>query len=350
MEKRKMMMMCYVAIVIVIIISCSLSYIYNDEDKIFVSGVAVVPDASSNVDRGSTKITTDIKIDNDGNGNYNPPDSKTMLDILLSLPTPPISFKSIDSPEQEKIVRDIWNERQEMIRHAMETIENRFKTLTKLSESIKLSCLSENNTEFDSILQDLLNLEDIVSGLDDAQDFIKVLNGTDLLLKVISKKSLPDNIRSTAAHALGSAIKSFVDLQEISRLSGTIQVISSILKNERDNIEEELLSKLLYLIGSQIRNHIPSQEDAKVNNDFIQSIVYLFRKATASINNITLKSSEKKIINFIIDIFEQQEPTSPLLPSLFSQICDITRMNVSLNPTQNDILKPVANRCNVGLL
>lgn len=247
-------------------------------------------------------------------------------------------------------MRDIWNERQEMIRHAMETIENRFKTLTKLSESIKLSCLSENNTEFDSILQDLLNLEDIVSGLDDAQDFIKVLNGTDLLLKVISKKSLPDNIRSTAAHALGSAIKSFVDLQEISRLSGTIQVISSILKNERDNIEEELLSKLLYLIGSQIRNHIPSQEDAKVNNDFIQSIVYLFRKATASINNITLKSSEKKIINFIIDIFEQQEPTSPLLPSLFSQICDITRMNVSLNPTQNDILKPVANRCNVGLL
>ncbi len=318
--------------------------------------------SSQNNNGKSTSSTFETEKKASGSNAPTAPDSETMLNILLSLPEPPISFKSIQTPQQDEMVRKIWNERQEMIKHAMETIENRFKTLTKLSDSIKSLCLAENATqnienninhvgdnESEIIMQDLIHLEDLVSGLDDAQDFIKILNGTDLLLGVLAKKSLPEKIRSASAHALGSAIKSFADLQEISRISGTVSTVSLILKEERNSISDEFLSKLLYLLGSQIRNHATSQEEAKVNEGLIAALVDLFHKAIVSDYN-ALKSSQKKMINFISDIFQQDDPVSPLVPALFTKICDTMKANPQTLVADNETIKYISNRCNVSML
>eukprot|EP00939_MAST-03C_sp_MAST-3C-sp1_P002873 g2873.t1 len=209
--------------------------------------------------------TTNIAVEGDDPGEVESSSFNADMakNVLLGLPHPDPSLlralsasSSLSKEERDQIVKQVWDRRQKMIEQAAKDMVAPADVVSRLLKELPTSA-DENSSEREVVVSTLVNLEDMLSDIDNAGNF-RNMGG---MLPIVRLLDSPDaKIRANAAWVLGTASKGLQHVQsdaiELGALNMLLRMVDADFADEQTCAAHQ---KALYAIGALLRHNAVGQ-------------------------------------------------------------------------------------------
>lgn len=268
--------------------------------------------------------------------------------------------KIVEGSDNAKNLEKVWKLRQEELKLAMSEMIKPAEVMANIARVLR-----DSNLKYDNISTALIELEVMLSDVDNARDFHTIGGWPVLISYLLSDKSTFH--RELAAWAVGTAIKNSYDYQlwtlELLELNTTnkyrdhmnnndsnveliyptltttcIDLLISIMHIESDaelilsQTSVNLIQRTLYAISAATRGNIEVQEYLFSNYQFLQSL-----------KSFALKSKSikifRKVWNFICDVLIDKRYFLQNFSQLLEESVSSFAENANVNVIDDDSLK-----------
>ena len=272
------------------------------EFRLFVLSTSPTTSVSISYDgeHGSTSIANNDQLKLDLNANQGPLETITEQDRIDTIVR---SFQRLPPAERERLGVDIsksieagsklakelqkaWDIRQQEVKEAMESVLKPAEFMAQLASILRGNTTSiTENDKVEEISKALIELESLVSDIDNARDF-HTIGGWPILVSMLDKEK-PAKHRMYAAWTIGTAIKNSYDYQlwtlekgEVTSIQSSdtqtcLQALVDMLGYQQQNDDtQEIQRRALYAISSAVRGNVDVQnalmdEFGKVDKTFL---------------------------------------------------------------------------------
>jgi len=271
------------------------------EFRLFVLSTSPTTSVSISYDgeHGSTSIANNDQLKLDLNANQGPLETITEQERIDTIVR---AFQRLPPAERERLGVDIsksieagsklakelqkaWDTRQQEVKEAMESVLKPAEFMAQLASILRgnTTSITENDKE-EEISKALIELESLVSDIDNARDF-HTIGGWPILVSMLDKEK-PAKHRMYAAWTIGTAIKNSYDYQlwtlekgDITSMQSSdtqtcLQALVDMLGYQQIDDNQEIQRRALYAISSAIRGNVDVQnalmdEFGKVDKTFL---------------------------------------------------------------------------------
>ena len=237
--------------------------------------------------------------------------------------------KSIEAGSNlAKELQKAWDLRQKEVKEAMESVLKPAEYMAQLASILRgnTTSITEKGKE-EEIIQSLIELESLVSDIDNARDF-HTIGGWPILLSMINKDK-PMKHQMYAAWTIGTAIKNSYDYQlwtleksELNNNKTCIQRLVNMLGYE-PNEDSQIQRRSLYAISSAIRGNVDVQN--ALMNDFDNENSFLIHMENIVSSNDSHPELVRKAWALVSDMLDErsyvrQELSSELPENMKEQL------------------------------